>query len=49
MQAKHPGLIHFEMEKAGKPGRWNTFKVFENYEKIWWNLIPESATYNKGV
>jgi hypothetical protein len=26
MQAKHPGLIHFEMEKAGKPGRWNTLR-----------------------
>lgn len=23
-QAKHPGKVHFEMEKAGKPGRWNT-------------------------
>jgi len=26
-QAKHPGQVHFEMEKAGKPGRWNTLRV----------------------
>lgn len=26
-QAKHPGQIHFEMEKAGKPGRWNTLRA----------------------
>ena len=27
MQSKHPGQIHFEMEKAGKPGRWNTLRA----------------------
>lgn len=26
MQAKHPGEIHFEMEKAGKASRWNTLR-----------------------
>ena len=26
-QAKHPGLEHFEMEKAGQPGRWNTLSA----------------------
>lgn len=26
-QAKHPGQVHFEMEKAGKPGRWNTLRA----------------------
>ena len=26
-QAKHPGQIHFEMEKAGRPGRWNTLRA----------------------
>ena len=25
--AKHPGKIHFEMEKSGKPGRWNTLRA----------------------
>jgi len=27
LQAKHPGQIHFEMEKAEKPSRWNTLKA----------------------
>lgn len=27
MQAKHPGKVHFEMEKAGKPSRWNTLRA----------------------
>lgn len=27
VQAKHPGKEHFEMEKAGKPSRWNTLRV----------------------
>ena len=25
--AKHPGEIHFEMEKAGQPSRWNTLRA----------------------
>ena len=34
-QAKHPGQVHFEMEKAGKPSRWNTLRamrVFKHFE-----------------
>lgn len=27
MQAKHPGQVHFEMEQAGKPSRWNTLRA----------------------
>ena len=27
LQAKHPGQVHFEMEKAGKPSRWNTLRA----------------------
>ncbi|MBT8326755.1 MAG: hypothetical protein KJP21_03465 [Bacteroidia bacterium] len=27
VQAKHPGNVHFEMEKAVKPSRWNTLRV----------------------
>ena len=27
VQAKHPGQQHFEMEKAGKPSRWNTLRM----------------------
>jgi len=26
-QSKHPGQEHFEMEKAGQPGRWNTLRA----------------------
>jgi hypothetical protein len=34
LQAKHPGQTHIEMEKAGKPSRWNTLialRVLEFY------------------
>ena len=27
VQAKHPGQVHFEMEKAGRPSRWNTLRA----------------------
>mmetsp|Transcript_4446 Transcript_4446/g.8206 ORF Transcript_4446/g.8206 Transcript_4446/m.8206 type:complete len:324 (+) Transcript_4446:89-1060(+) len=27
LQAKHPGKQHFEMERAGKPSRWNTLRA----------------------
>jgi hypothetical protein len=27
LHAKHPGKVHFEMEKAGKPSRWNTLRA----------------------
>ena len=35
-QAKHPGQEHFEMEKAGQPGRWNTLRAMRvlKYFKI---------------
>jgi hypothetical protein len=26
LQAKHPGQTHFDMEKTGKPSRWNTLR-----------------------
>ena len=35
VQAKHPGQVHFEMEKVGKPNRWNTLRalrVLRNYK-----------------
>ena len=37
LQAKHPGVVHFEMEKAGKPSRWNTLRalrVLRKYSQI---------------
>ena len=27
VQAKHPGKVHFEMEMAGRPSRWNTLRA----------------------
>ena len=27
LQAKHPGQTHFDMEKTGKPSRWNTLRA----------------------
>lgn len=27
LQAAHPGQVHVEMEKAGKPSRWNTLRA----------------------
>ncbi|MBK7212758.1 MAG: hypothetical protein IPH88_05580 [Bacteroidales bacterium] len=27
LQAKHPGQVHFDMEKAGKASRWNTLRA----------------------
>ncbi len=35
MQAGHPGQVHFVMENAGKPSRWNTLRalrVFKHFE-----------------
>lgn len=37
VQAKHPGQLHFEMEKAGKPSRWNTLRalrILKHFEII---------------
>ena len=37
MQAAHPGQVHFIMEKAGRPSRWNTLRalrVLKRYSVI---------------
>ena len=37
LQGKHPGAVHFDMEPAGKPSRWNTLRalrVLRIYERI---------------
>ncbi len=37
MQAAHPGELHFVMEMAGKPGRWNTLRalrILKHFKKI---------------
>jgi len=33
MQAAHPGQVHFVMEKAGEPGRWNTLRALRVLKK----------------
>ena len=35
LQSAHPGKVHFEMEKAGQPSRWNTLhalRVLKHYK-----------------
>ena len=27
LHAKYPGKVHFDMEQAGKPSRWNTLRA----------------------
>jgi hypothetical protein len=34
VQAKHPGQVHFEMEQAGKPSRWNTLRALRVLKKF---------------
>ena len=29
LQANHPGQTHFDMEKIGKPSRWNTLRILK--------------------
>ena len=33
MQAAHPGQVHVQMERAGKPGRWNTLRALRVLKK----------------
>ena len=36
LQQKHPGRVHFEMEKTGTPSRWNTLRtlrVLDHFNK----------------
>jgi len=33
LQAKHPGLTHFDMEKCGEPSRWNTLRALRVLKK----------------
>ncbi len=34
LAAAHPGLVHFSMEKAGKPSRWNTLRALRILKKF---------------
>ncbi len=33
LRAKYPGQTHFDMEKAGKPSRWNTLRALRVFRK----------------
>jgi hypothetical protein len=33
LQCRHPGAVHFEMEKAGGPSRWNTLRALRVLER----------------
>ena len=32
LQLKHPGAVHFDMEKPGEPSRWNTLRALRTLE-----------------
>ncbi len=38
VQAAHPGQVHFVMEKAGKPSRWNTLRALRVLK--WFGFVP---------
>ena len=40
VQAKHPGQLHFEMEKAGKPSRWITLIALRILRQYHDHLTP---------
>ncbi len=42
LQTKHPGKVHFDMETAGKPSRWNTLRalrVLKAYDITGFNTL----------
>ena len=46
VQAKHPGQLHFEMEKAGKPSRWNTLRALRVLKHFHKPYFSEYANNN---
>ena len=34
LQGKHPGAMHFDMEKPGQPSRWNTLRALRSLKKF---------------
>lgn len=52
LQANHPGRIHFDMEKVGKPSRWNTLRalrVFKHFKIDNLSIIGEAHPFNQDV
>lgn len=40
LNAKHPGQVHFEMEKAGKSSRWNTLRALRVLDNFKVKTVP---------
>ena len=47
MQAAHPGQVHFTMERAGLPSRWNTLRVMRVFEHFKLSLENENKSSNR--
>lgn len=43
LQSGHPGNVHFDMEKAGEPSRWNTLRALRVMKKYGSTLAQEST------
>lgn len=43
VQAKYPGKVHFDMEKAGKPSRWNTLRALRVLKHFKQATFPTTA------
>lgn len=41
LQNRHPGRVHFEMEKPGKASRWNTLRALRVLK--WWSVNTKKA------
>lgn len=39
IRCKYPGRVYFDMEKAGKPSRWNTLRALRVLR--WWNNMQQ--------
>ena len=45
VQARHPGQVHFEMEKAGEPSRWNTLRALRVLRHFNVAIAPLPGSY----
>ena len=43
VQSKHPGQVHFEMERAGKPSRWNTLRALRVLKHFKLEVLPPES------
>ena len=40
LQSPHPGEVHFVMEKAGQPSRWNTLRALRTLKRLHLSATP---------